>query len=447
MIKDLTQGSITKNLLKISLPVMGASLFQMAYQITDMFWLGKLSSDAVAAVGTAGFYINLSYALATLAFIGVGIKVSQAVGAKKYNQAIEYVSASIILIAILSIVISLITVIFRNQLIDFFNINSLYIRNGAISYLAIVISFSIFKNLNLTFNRIFIGYGSGRVPLIIGSFSVLLNIILDPIFIFTLDMGIVGAAYATIISQVISSITYGFVLIKYSKINKFQGIKLCINKISIIIKLSYPVTIQRVIFTVISIFIGKIISEWGTDAIAIQKIGIQLESLSWITAGGMQAAITSFIGQNYGAKKLDRLRKGYFSATIIMFGVGAFVTLLFTVFPTQIFSLFVNEPEVISGGANYLKILAISQIFMCIDIMTMGAFNGIGRTGVPPIISVTFTGARIPLSILLSSVLSFGVSGIWFSITLTTILKSTILVILFLYFLKRVEMELKPIKA
>lgn len=439
MIKDLTTGSITKKLLQVSLPVMAASLFQMAYQITDMFWLGKLSSDSVAAVGTAGFYINLSYALATLAFMGVGIKVSQEVGKKQFDSAIEYVLASILLIFIISISITGISILFREFLIGLFNINSSYIESSAITYLTIVMGFSIFKNLNLTYNRIFIGYGSGRLPLIIGGISLGLNMILDPIFIFTLKGGVTGAAWATVIAQFLSVLIYTIILIKNAKISKFRGLKPCISKITTLIKLGYPVTIQRVLFTTISIVIGKIISSWGTDAIAIQKIGIQLESLSWITAGGMQAAISSFVGQNYGAGKIQRLRKGYSSAILIMIGVGTFVSLLFLLFPSQIFSLFVREPEVIAGGVTYLRILAISQIFMCVDITSMGAFYGLGKTGIPPVTSVTFTGLRIPLSLILATTFGLGVSGIWYAITITTIFKGVILSTLFYISLSRLE--------
>lgn len=439
MIKDLTSGSITKKLLQVSIPVMAASLFQMAYQITDMFWLGKISADSVAAVGTAAFYINLSYALATLAFMGVGIKVSQEIGRKREDSAIEYVLAAILLIVIISAVITATTLLLREQLIDLFNIDSSYIRSNAITYLTIVMGFSIFKNLNLTYNRIFIGYGSGRLPLIIGGISLGLNMVLDPVMIFLLNGGVTGAAWATVISQLLSVIIYSVKLIQHSKITKFRGFRPCIRKIKTLMKLGYPVTLQRVIFTSISIVIGKIISSWGTDAIAIQKIGIQLESLSWITAGGMQAAISSFVGQNYGAGEIKRLRKGYNSAILIMFGVGALVSTLFFMLPKEIFSLFVKEVDVIAGGVIYLKILAVSQIFMCIDITSMGAFYGLGKTGIPPIISITFTSMRIPLSILLATVLGYGVAGIWISITATTILKGSILSILFYIQLTKLE--------
>lgn len=441
MIRDLTNGSIIKNLLKVSLPVMGASLFQMAYQIIDMFWLGKLSSDSVAAVGTASFFIGLSYALSTLAFIGAGIKISHSVGQKKLKDSFEYVLASFFIITIVSIIITLMILLFKNVLIGYFNISSDYIYKGAVNYLSIVIIFSLFKNINLTFNRIFIAYGSGRMPLIIGSLSIVLNIILDPILIFKFNLGINGAAYATVISQVISAMTYILVFIKTSKILEYKNLKLKLVNIKEIINLSYPVTIQRFTFTTISIFMGKIISNWGTDVIAIQKIGIQLESLSWVTAAGMQDALVSFMGQNFGAKKKERLRKGYNSAIIIMFFIGLFVTLMFFIFPREIFSFFVKEEDVVLGGIKYLRILALSQIFMCIDITTMGAFYGIGKTKIPPIVSIVFTASRIPLSLLLSLGFGLGITGVWLSISLTTIIKGTLLSLLFLYFLKKIERD------
>lgn len=443
MIKDLTKGSIVKNLINVSLPIMGASLFQMAYQIIDMFWLGKLNSDSVAAVGTAGFYIGLSYALASIAFIGVGIKVAQSIGKGRKREAFEYVTSAMVLIGVISLLITVTILLLRDSLIGLFNISSDYISRSAISYLSIVTLFSVFKNINMTFNRAFIGFGSGKTPFIIGTVSLIINIILDPILIFGYSvipsMGVNGAAYATVIAQCIATVIYVVVFLSNSVKESIKEVEIRLLHIKEIILLSYPVAIQRVIFTSISIVIGKIISNWGTDAIAIQKIGVQLESLSWVTAGGMQAAITSFIGQNYGAGKIRRLKRGYFTAIGIMSGVGSVVSLLFFIFPEAIFTLFVKEPDVISGGVSYLRILAISQLFMCIDITTMGAFNGIGRTGIPPINSITLTSIRIPLAILLSTTLGMGVSGVWLSISLTTVLKGTILMSLFLYIIKRID--------
>lgn len=430
MINDLTNGSINKKLLKIAIPVMGSSLFQMAYQIIDMFWLGKLSSGSVAAVGTAGFFIALSYAIGSLAFIGTGIKISHAIGQKHSKEAGEFIVASMVLIITISTIVTLGILYSKESLIYFFNLNSDYIYNGAVAYLGIVITFSIFKNISMTFNSIFMGFGTSKIPFIVGSVALVINIILDPILIFYFDMGIKGAAYATVIAQVISALLLIIIFLYSTRNNrelKTSTIKL--SRIKTILKLSYPVTIQRVIFSGIYIIIGRIISSWGSDAITIQKIGVQLESLSYVTAGGMRAAMSSFVGQNFGAKKLDRVKKGYVAGLFIMTGVGIFVSLTFLLLPEQIFSLFIKNPEVIKGGATYLKILAISQIFMCIDIMTMGAFDGLGKTNIPPIVSIGYSLLRIPLALILSQFI--GINGIWIAISVTTILRGTTLSTLF----------------
>ncbi len=437
MIKDLTQGSIIKNLLKVSVPVMGASLFQMAYQIIDMFFLGNHSSNSVAAVGTASFYIGIATALSTLVFIGTGIRVSHSVGEKNIKKSMEYVIASIVLTFILTLFISVLILSLKYDLINYFKIESSYIVTNSISYLTIVVIFSIFKNLSLTFNRIFIGFGSGKIPLIIESVSLVINIILDPVFIFTLNLGVKGAAIATVISQGLAAIAYVIIFIKNSKILTYTKLCVRVDYMVDIIKTSYPVAIQRVVFAIISIFMGKIISYWGTDSIAVQKIGLQLESLSWVTSAGMQDAMVAFTGQNFGAKKYERLKKGYFTGVIIMGIVGALVTCTFLFLPEPIFSLFVKEESVISGGVSYLKILAISQLFMCIEITTMGAFYGVGKTWIPPLVSISLTASRIPISLLLSSATNLGVTGVWLTISLSTVIKGIILTTLFIIFLKK----------
>lgn len=434
MIKDLTRGSIFKKLINVSLPIIGGSLFQMGYQLVDMIWLGKLGSSSVAAVGSASFFINLSYSLASMAFIGGGIKVAHSIGRSKKREAFSYSLSAIILTIILSIVISLGIIIFSSKLLGLFNLSEPIFYHGRL-YLIIVISFSLFKNLNLTYNRLFVGFGSSRIPFILSSASLLLNIALDPIFIFTLNMGVKGAAIATVTSQVLSATIYTLILFRNLKREIVLLPRVSFTRIYKIFKLSYPVTVQRVVFSLVSIALGKIISTFGADAIAVQKIGIQLESISWITAGGMQGAITSFIGQNYSKGDIKRVTKGYFTGIGIISLVGLIVTLLFILLPGELFRLFVTEKSVISSGISYLKILSMSQIIMCIEITTMGAFNGIGKTHIPPRVSIFFTTLRIPLSLILSPII--GVDGVWFSITITTLLKGSVLFCFFLVDLRR----------
>lgn len=441
MIKDLTKGHIVKSIMNISLPIMGASLFQTAYQLADMAFLGRLSSESVAAVGTAGMYLHTNAALLTLIFIGTGIKISHSAGKKELDEAFSYSFSAMVMTLILTAITAVIMFLFSTSLIGFFQLQSEYIESKGVSYLKIMALFSLFANMSFVMNRVFLGFGSARIPFLLSSTGLILNICLDPLFIFTLNMGVEGAAWATVISQGLSTAFFLLLFFQNYRKSGLKGVRPSKSKMAEILKLGYPVTFQRLLFSVINIGIGRIIAQWGPVPIAVQKIGVQLESASWITAGGMQGALTSFVGQNYAVKQFKRIKKGVTSSLLIMAGTGLFVTLIFTLIPEALFSLFLRSEEEILKGAEYLRILAFSQILMCLEITTMGAFNGLGKTGIPPVNSMIFTSLRIPLALFLAHTLMMGVSGVWWSITLTSMVKGTLLTLLFFIVLRRKQFE------
>lgn len=443
---DLTEGNILYKLTLLSLPIMGMSLIQMAYNMIDMIWIGRLGNKAVAAVGTAGFFLKFGFALTALLFIGTGIRTSQSIGEKKYKKANSYAETSIINTIGLITIFVVFILVFRYQLIGFFKLNNPEIEKMAIDYMSIT-SFGIFFSaLSLVFTRIFNGHGDSKTPFLITSIGLILNIILDPILIFGLagfpKLGVIGAAIATVLAQTIVSTILFIYLRKNYKIFT-NGFSYDMKKTKDIIKIGTPVAAQRLLFTGFSVFIARIIANWGADAIAVQRIGVQIESISWVTAGGFQGALAAFVGQNYGAKKYDRIKKGYFNAIGIISVLGIFVSFFLIVFPETIFRVFLKDDYIVRLGANYLRILGVSQLFMVIEMTTVGGFQGIGKTLPPSIVSVILTGIRIPMALLLSAT-ALELNGIWWSITISSILKGIILPIWFMIYLKRYKNTNSP---
>ena len=204
-----------------------------------------------------------------------------------------------------------------------------------------------------------------------------------------------------------------------------------------VLKMGIPITVQRVTFTIISIIIAKIIVQWGADAIAVQRVGIQIESISYMTIGGLQSAIAAFIGQNYGAKQFKRIHEGYKKALFITVIFGVCISILLIVFPKQLFSIFLTEKASLELGIHYLRIIGFSQVFMCMEIMTIGAFNGIGKTYIPPIFSIIFTALRIPMALVLS--IPFGLNGVWMSIAISSVFKGVVLVLWYKWTLRKMD--------
>ena len=171
--------------------------------------------------------------------------------------------------------------------------------------------------------------------------------------------------------------------------------------------------------------------------VAAQSIGSQIEAISWMTAAGFSTALATFTGQNYGANLYNRIRKGYHLTLTISGGFGLLASLLFFFFNKAIFSLFVTESHVIDAGGEYLSILALSQLFMVTESVTAGAFYGIGRTTPPALTGIIFNALRIPLAYWFISFPALGLTGIWWSITLSSIIKGTLLPIWYFHFQKK----------
>lgn len=430
-LNNLTEGNISKLLLGLAIPIMGSSFLQMAYGLVDMFWIGRIGSSAVAAIGTASFFLNLGEAINSIVVMGGGIKVSHSVGSKNYADSDEYISNSFILNILIAFIYILILILFKDSLIDFFNLNNILVEKEAKIYLIIVGIGLLFKFNNLLYVRILNSFGESKLPFKINSVGVILNILLDPLLIFGLNLGVAGAAIATIFSQAVNTYLFMRASRKYFVID----LKINFNKILTILSMGIPLGIQRILFTGFGIVIGKIISLFGPDAIAAQKIGLQIEAISYMTVGGLYGATASFIGQNFGANKPSRIVSGYKISLLIALSIGIFTTIIFTCFPKFLMEIFVKDEKTISSGIGYLRIVGISQIFMCIEIVTNGSFNGLGQPKIPSIVSVIFTSLRIPLAYYL--IKDFGIDGVWISISSTSIIKGIITPTLFYLQLKK----------
>ncbi|PID29572.1 MAG: MATE family efflux transporter [Candidatus Cloacimonadota bacterium] len=438
---DLTKGAITPALLKLALPIMLTSFAQMAYNMTDMIWIGRIGSKAVAGAGTAGFYVWMGFAFILISKIGAEIGVSQSIGRKDKHSAVIFARNAVFLNIFSAIFYGLLIFFSRKYLIEFFDINDAEVIKMAETYLGIIAFGIPFMFLNPVLSGIYNGTGDSKTPFYINSSGLLLNIILDPLLIFGWGffprLEIAGAAIATILSQSVVSVIFIFHLLSgRSNFKEFSLLqKPDFSKIFKIAKLGFPVALQSGLFTSFAILIAKIIAKWGPIPIAVQKVGAQIEALSWMTASGYSSALSAFTGQNYGAGKWDRIGKGFISGIASVSAVGIFATTVFLIFPRQIFSIFIPEAEAIRHGVVYLRILAISQLFMVWEITAAGAFNGIGKTIQPSVVSVLFNGLRVPGAMILSSAALLGLNGIWWSISLSSIFKGIILIIWFTFIL------------
>ena len=442
---DLTTGSIFKRVIGMAIPIMATSFIQMAYNLTDMMWVGKIGSDAVAAVGAAGFFTWFASALILVPKTGAEIGVAQAVGKKNNDESQKYISTAIQMVIFFGIIYSIFLVVFRKYLIGFFALNDVKVEGMAVSYLLIISIGICFYFINPVFTAIYNGYGDSKTPFYMNSIGLIVNIILDPVLIFGLmgmpKLGIEGAALATILAQCI--VTVCFVVYTKKKTNIFENFKLfLLPKIYVvkrIFRLGIPSAVYSGSFTFFAMVLAKMAAKWGPVPIAVQEIGSQIEAISWMTTGGFATAICAFIGQNYGAGKNDRIDKGYKIGLYIVIGIGVFATILFWLFGKPLMSIFFHEEEAIKLGIEYLKIIAFCQIISCMDGITVGAFNGMGKTFPGSITGIICVALRIPIAMILSQDGVLGLHGVWWTITITNVLKGSIILIWYKIFKKKSE--------
>lgn len=418
---DLTEGSIIKKLFLVAIPIMGGQIVQMTYNLTDMFWLGRLSSHAVAASGTVGMYLWLSNAFFMFGRMGAEIGVAQNLGKRNPEKAKTFAQSSIVINFMLGILYGLFLLIGNRFLVGLFNIPEANVVQLAQDYLIIVGIGIPFTFITSAVTGIFNGSGNSATPFTINAIGLVTNIILDPLLIFRFDMGIKGAALATIIAQILACILSVLALLFY-KHRPFEKISLFVlptkDILQQIFKWATPVAVESFFFTTLTMIISRFVATWGADAMTTQRISSQIESLSWLIAGGFSSALTAFIGQNYGAKKWDRIHSGFFAARNIMIVWGLITTLILYFGGGKIFALFLpNEPKILAMGVVYLKILAVCQLIACLEGVASGFFRGMGRTAPPSIVSTVCNALRVVAAYFLSQT-SLGLEGIWWAVSL-----------------------------
>lgn len=440
---NLTKGPILKTLTKLAVPIMASAFLGTLYNITDMAWIGLLGSRAVAGVGVGGMFTWLSQGLAAMARMGGQVQVAQCIGRGDRERAHGFAQAAVQLSAFMGIAYAVLSLLFTRQMVGFFQLADTETYVAAMSYTRIACGLIVFSFLTLTLTGIYTAQGDSKTPFLANLVGLVTNMILDPVLILGPGifprLGVAGAAIATVTAQAIVMSIMILGIIVQKKENVLKGIKLFAKLpreyVGGICKIGIPTAIQGMAYCAISMVLTRMVSGYGAEAIATQRVGGQIESISWNTADGFGAALNAFIAQNYGAGKNDRVRKGY-KASLWTVGIwGVLISVIFICFPKPIVEIFFHEPKAIETAMGYLVIIGFSEAFMCVELTTVGALSGLGRTRLCSIISIAFTSARIPLAILLGDIM--GLNGIWWALSSTSIVKGIIFTSTFLWITRK----------
>ena len=440
---NLTKGPILKTLTKLAIPIMASSFLGTLYNITDMAWIGLLGSKAVAGVGVGGMFTWLSQGLAAMARMGGQVQVAQCIGRGERDRAHGFAQAAVQLATLMGMAYAVISLLFTRQMVAFFQLTDPEAQTAALSYTKIACGLIVFSFLTLTMTGLYTAQGDSKTPFLANLIGLVTNMILDPVLILGPGpfpkLGVVGAAIATVTAQAIVMTMMILGVIIQKKENVLKGIRLTAKipkeYLGGLCRIGIPTAIQGMACCAISMVLTRMVSAYGAEAVATQRVGGQIESISWNTADGFAAALNAFIAQNYGAGKMDRVRKGY-RASLWTVGIwGLLISFVFICFPQAIADIFFHEPKAVATAVGYLVIIGFSEAFMCVELTTVGALSGLGRTRLCSIISITFTSARIPLAIILGGLI--GLSGIWWALSVTSIIKGIIFTCTFLWITRK----------
>lgn len=431
----LSTYPILKQLIWLALPVIGSSFMTMAYNFINMIFVGNLGSNAVAAVGSAGFFMHLSWGLSSLITVGAGIRVSHAIGNGNPQLARSYVRSGILAVIGLALIYYIFLFFMGNDLIGLIRLNNIEMERAATGFLLIIGMTIPFTFQNLFFTSVFIGSGDSKSPFRINATAFALNIILDYLFIFQARMGINGAAIATVISQAIGTLLF-YIKLNSSASLRPVGTAFQSSLLKDLIRMGISPAIQRVSFTIVAIVMARIISDWGPTAIAVQKVGIQIEAISYMTAAGFLAALSTISGQAFGAGEYRKQWQAFRSGMLLAFIIGTITSAILIAFAEPLFSIFLSDPKSVAMGSEYLVILGFSQLFMVLELMATGAFFGWGKTNIPAITGIGLTVLRIPMALAFIGLWHNTLSSVWWSISISSMAKGILLVMLYIVLFK-----------
>jgi putative MATE family efflux protein len=426
---NLTEGKIASKLFLVALPLMGTQFMQMTYNLTDMFWLGRINSDAVASAGIVGFYIWLSVAFFLFGRMGAEIGVSQNIGKGDMAAAQAFGHNAIIINAALGIMLALVFIIAQGPLIGLFGIEEAHVAADAQEYLMIVSLGLPFVFVSLAIMGIFSGSGNTSVIMWVSASGFGVNMLLTPLLVFAAGLGIRGAAIATVIANFVGFSASLIVLYKHKK-RPFEKINLFakpdMTVIKQIMKWVTPVSLESSLFTILSMMVTVLIAIFGSGALAASRVASQIESLTWLIAGGFSTAITAYVGQNFGAGKWHRIQQGFNLSTVLMGTWGMAVSLVLFFFGAPLLRIFLPfDPDIVEIGARNLRILAIIQIPQCLEGVAAGAFRGQGKTMQPSFSSVCSNILRVLLAYFFTHFTELGLDGIWIAIAISAGIRGT----------------------
>lgn len=424
----ILEGPLSRVILTLALPIMLNNLIGTFYNLGDAFWVSKLGDTEVAAINFVWPVSFLTLSVAMGISIAGGSIISQYIGARKGKEARETGQQLYVFGILFGILSALLGWVFTPVILKMMNATGpLYISSVAyLRILFIEMPFLFLMNIFFSMNQ---AQGDTVTPTIVNGSSAILNIILDPLFIFTFGLGIEGAAIATVLSKIPFSIYAVYRMSKGMQAIKIAPFDLRIipDKMKDLICIGIPSSIGSSGVAFGFIVMHAFIVDYGNFAVAALGIGNRINGLAFMPAVGIGAALSTITGQNLGAHNINRIKKAYRTSLTMSFLFLSFTGAILWIFSRQLVGIFSTTQEVLDIGSYYLRILAMTTWSISFFNCSIGLFNGSGHTGY----SMLLEGGRlwlirIPLMLGLAYVPALAPNAIWLSVGISNVVSGLI---------------------
>lgn len=417
--KDLSQGNEGKLIFRFALPMLLGNVFQQMYNVVDTIIVGKfIGNEALAAVGTSFPIIFMLISFIIGITMGFTIIISQYFGAKEMDQVQRAISTLYIFVFFASIVVSVAGSLLSGWIFRLIDLPEQIIPDAKL-FLIIYFSGMIFLFGYNGTSAILRGLGDSKTPLYFLIGSVVLNILLDLVFVIGFGWGIAGVAVSTVLSQAVAFIAQILYLNRYHSFLKFSFKGLIFDRaiFSQGIRIGLPTGFQQTFVATGMLALYWIVNQYGVVANAAYSAAGRIDSFAVMPAMSFSAALSTFVGQNLGANRPDRIRKGLRDTLLMTSGFALAISFITVFFGRYLMMMFTDDPEVIELGREYLIIIGSFYLLFTTMFVINGILRGAGDTFIPMFITLLALWAvRVPAAYLLSAIPSIGLHGVFWSI-------------------------------
>lgn len=423
-VHDMTEGNEVSLLVRFSVPMLIGNIFQQFYNLIDSIVVGKfVGANALAAVGATGSIGYFFFSLCLGLSIGIGIIISQYFGAKQEARVKRAIANAIYIIAVSGAVMSILSAVFARPILQLMGTPS-EILDDATRFLKITSGGMIAVAAYNAISAILRALGDSKTPLIFLILSCIVNVVLDLLFVLKFGLGVSGAAYATVISQAMAAICCtAFAVIKnpYFKL-KAEHRRVSRAIIMKCIRIGVPIAAQNSMIALSLVALQGVVNSFGEVAVAAYTATSRIEQLIQQPFDSLGAALSTFAGQNTGANKLDRVKKGYHKSILMIAVLSVIALIAAQIGGRAIMEVFVKDEAVISLGAKAIRITSLMYFPLGMIHITRGLLNGTGDAFYAMINGFIEVVGRVGFSSILALMPVFGVWSVWITTGLTWVI-------------------------